>query len=465
MPVSTAGEPGYLHDLLSEAAMAVAGAAPFFAASSRRRLARRVLGTPSFIYHVPQVVIDYALEATDVVEDGWLWASKKSEETLESRFRLRFISTAGELRPLASADSELTFSLPPFLASEPGQVRVAVDDLIQYLVSISPSWQGIDGLRKKLRKAARYLKGSEKKMHWEEALVFHTGVDRRLLCLIDEKKNGSEDGVFELAGEPGGAVSVLAVTYPGDGTPERYPLAPLYRFLLAVRRWQVRQGRAVFELPSTARARGLDFRGEILSILGEVIEAHRKARLSLGAAGYRIGRWHGELRATLDQTGRILFKRRRGQLENTVELTVEERDGRLFGRARLGLPEFILGGAERARVLDAVAGDPDLRRELERGDARGQRSRASVFLSLRQRKNILKRGYLVIWPGTFDGEQRDFIVHVKLRRKRPGVKEADKVLTFEEQMSGLAAESRMAEFYNAFHHVFNAVAVWYSRFR
>ncbi len=450
-----------LEELVVGAAEALTGALPVIAERSEERLANRPRGAPAFLYHVPRLVVDFTVEAAERSRARWLLSSRQTEDALESDFRVELVSTAAEPRALPHR-VEITVGLPRLLSFDRWELRTAIVDLLEHLAETSPPWRGGETLALQLGQAAAALAAEPPEPRpWVAALLLRTRPAARLLCLLGEGEDGLGDAVFELAGKPGHVPEeVVPVTYPGDAR-RGVRFDPLYRLLIALRDWEQRGAKATEERSLTGGAvlhGGLDkMQAQLREVLLEMQSAHRGAQAVLRQRSYRVGRLSGRLRATLTRERRILFRRQRGQIENTVELALEQRQGRLEARARWSLPEFVLSGDERDRVLEAVAKNRSLRDRLEEGAALDRHREASVFLA--PGSSLRDRGYLVVWPGTFEGQARDLVVVARLGRKKVRRRV---LLEFEDQLDGRAGDAVIAERdYFTFHRLLAALTGWF----
>lgn len=155
----------------------------------------------------------------------------------------------------------------------------------------------------------------------------------------------------------------------------------------------------------------------------------------------------------------------------------------------LAAPEFALAGAARARFLEYF-GDPDSREsppqivgdicksfgksavavKMYEGFMMNKSYRQGVVVLLSYKGQKPKPEFMVIWPGAYEGQPRDFVFTCKspdgedsLKLTRPIMGVEDSLADVDLNGATTAKADLSDEQYQAFHNFFHAVRIWRAR--
>lgn len=327
-----------------------------------------------------------------------------------------------------------------------------------------------------------------------------------LIVRVTDKSK--KDGVFVLT--PDGQPEVMIYSFEDDGV-DNIVYQPLHDFARTVRRWlggadaarvdfRLEEFTATAELGISALARfasemaqgftaGLEFLSgtqwtqplpqlptfydisDVEAELGYSVYFNNAAQKMEFSFGQRVS---PEGEETLDEIGVIESRARvrAYRLENLprVEIELATPEFVLSGRAR----QLFMSAAERnAPAIAALFGkeEAELYLQLLRSEMR-QRG-AVIFLAYAGKTPEQK--FLIIWPGAYRGEERDFVFTCELKgddQDQPTLENISKVMGLDEDLEDVfidfdAQAPHLTDLsqdqYTPFHNFFHAARIW--RFR
>ena len=138
------------------------------------------------------------------------------------------------------------------------------------------------------------------------------------------------------------------------------------------------------------------------------------------------------------------------------------------------MPEFALSGSAREFVLDAVKESAEkiasVFNEEQPGSyltfLRNDVSRRGVVILLSYKGKTPQQKFLLIWPGMYLGQSRDFVFFCEMKNGKISADSIKVVLRLEQDLepAGVAEGVEInGDQYQTFHNVFHAVRIWRSR--
>lgn len=475
-------------------------------------LSRREVERQAMLYSIPRTSVDFqfGLSITST-QKVLLILSRKKEEQRQTH-QLKFSLVAVPEPPSRMTDAQADAFVLPFYLIEPNFLLSPEEEALLYVRLINAltdpdKWESVLTKPVDLNKEVKRIIKARADTQSEQGLVFFRlsrEPDSFLIVRVTDKN--LNDSVFVLTPDKPRMVRIYSVE-DDDTSSVRY--APFHRLALNIRRWiEGEPPHSVALGANLPPSLGLEYLQPIASSLREgyvsclnLLAAQKAAQETLWPVFYDLTSVRAELSYSVEYRGEkdaeLNFSFRRtvdsetpdeGRDYKLIESKALIRAGRDGDSAsievELAAPEFVLAGSARntflnhinaddeesiGDILDELADGEELRRLYKSFLADDYYRRIAVIL-LSYRGAKPKEEFLVIWPGEYEGEAREFVFTCKidggrLKVTKPILGVDQDVRTVEiDTAAGSDEDTDLSkEQYQAFHNFFHAVRIWRAR--